>query len=204
MRNIINIFWTIIILTLIISCGGEHTNNNKPTKQETPNALQDDKLDIKSYSRSNDLTEELYQELVDKTPELKNIENEFDIISSKPNDLKDMINHYDIKSNNYYSSANLKATAIIDSLLRMKIISLINSSSKRYITKKAELNSILNQINNNGVTLNDHHNVLKIVLTIPIIEKFQDDNKPDKQEFKNLEKEQEKLILKTDSLTPKY
>ena len=204
MRNIRNIFWTIIILTLIVSCGGGHTDNNKPTKQETPNALQDDKLDIKSYSRSGDLTEELYHELVDKTPALKKLENDLDAFSLKPNDLKDRINQYDNKSNGYYSSANYKVTAITDSLLRMKIILLITLSSKQYTTKKAELNLLLKQINNNGMTLNDHHNVLKIVLTLPIIEKFQDDNKPDKQEFKNLIKEQAKLILKTDSLTPKY
>ena len=198
------IFGIIFILTLIVSCGGGHTDSNKPTKQETPNALQDDNLEIKSYSRSGDLTEELYQELVDKTPALKNLEDDIDAFSSKPNDVKDKFNQYDSKSNSYYSSANYKAMTIKDSLLRMKIISLIKTSSKQYTSKTAELNSLLKQINNNGTTLNDHHNVLKIVLTLPIIEKFQNDNKPDKKEFKSMVKEQEKLILQTDSLTPKY
>jgi hypothetical protein len=204
MRNIRNIFGTIIILTLIVSCGGGHTDDNKPTKQETPNALQDDKLDIKSYSRSGDLTEELYQELVDKTPALKKLEDDLDAFSPKPNDRKDKFNQCDSKSNAYYSSANYKAMAITDSLLRMKIISLIKTSSKQYTSKTAELNSLLKQINNNGTTLNDYHNVLKIVMTLPIIEKFQDDNKPDKKEFKSLVKKQEILIILTDSLTPKY
>ena len=203
MTNFKNFFGTIFILTLLFSCGGGRTNDNA-TKQETPKALQDSKLEIKSYSRSGDLTEELYQELVDKTPALKKLEDDLDAFRPKPNDINEKFNQYNSKSNSYYSSANYKATAITDSLLRMKIVALITTSNKQYSTKTAELNSLLQQISKNGATLNDHHSVLKIVLTLPIIEKYQDDNKPDKKEFKNLINEQENLILRTDSLTPKY
>jgi hypothetical protein len=179
-------------------------DNNATTKQETPVALQDDKLEIKSYSRSSDLTEELYQELVDKTPALKKLEDDLDAFGPKPIELTDKFNKYDSKSNSYYSSANNKATAISDSLLRMKILALITTSSNQYSAKTAELNSLLKQISKNGSTLNDHHSVLKIALTLPIIEKYQDDNKLDKKEFENLIKQQENLIEKTDSLIPNY
>ena len=204
MTNFKNIFGIIFILTLLVSCGGGQTENNKPTQQETPKALQDSKLEIKSYSRSGDLTEELYQELVGKTPALKKLEDDFDAFIPKPNDLKDKFNQYDSKSNSYYNSANYKATAISDSLLKKKIISLIMTSNNKYSAKTAELNSLLKQISKDGATLNDHHSVLKIVLTLPMIEKYQDDNKPNKKEFKDLINQQEKLIIQTDSLTPKY
>ena len=204
MTNFKNIFGIIFILTLLVSCGGGQTENNKPTQQETPKALQDSKLEIKSYSRSGDLTEELYQELVGKTPALKKLEDDFDAFILKPNDLKDKFNQYDSKSNSYYNSANYKATAISDSLLKKKIISLIMTSNNKYSAKTAELNSLLKQISKDGATLNDHHSVLKIVLTLPMIEKYQDDNKPNKKEIKDLINQQEKLIIQTDSLTPKY
>lgn len=204
MTNFKNIFGIIFILTLLVSCGGGQTENNKPTQQETPKALQDSKLEIKSYSRSGDLTEELYQELVGKTPSLKKLEDDLDAFIPKPNDLKDKFNQYDSKSNSYYNSANYKATAISDSLLKKKIISLIMTSNNKYSAKTAELNSLLKQISKDGATLNDHHSVLKIVLTLPMIEKYQDDNKPNKKEFKDLINQQEKLIIQTDSLTPKY
>ena len=204
MTNFKNIFGTIFILTLLVSCGGGQTENNKPTQQETPKALQDSKLEIKSYSRSGDLTEELYQELVGKTPALKKLEDDLDAFIPKPNDLKDKFNQYDSKSNSYYNSANYKATAISDSLLKKKIISLIMTSNNKYSAKTAELNSLLKQISKDGATLNDHHSVLKIVLTLPMIEKYQDDNKPNKKDFKDLINQQEKLIIQTDSLTPKY
>ena len=198
-----NIFGTIFILTWLVSCGGQ-TDNNKPTQQETPKALQDSKVEIKSYSRSGDLTEELYFELVDKTPALKKLEDDLDAFRPIPNEFKDKFNQYDRKSNSYYSSTNYKASAIADSLLKKKIIALITTSNKKYSTKTAELNSLLKQISKNDATLNDHHSVLKIVLTLPIIEKYQDDNKPNKKEYKDMVNHQEKLILQIDSLTPKY
>ena len=205
MKKNSNILWTLLISTLLLSCGGGgQTDNNKPTKQETPKALQDDKLEIKSYSRSSDLTEELYQELVDKTAQLKKFEDDLAAFRPKPNDLNEKFIKYDGKSNGYYSSANYKATAISDSLLRMKIISLITTSNKKYASKTAELNSLIKQISKNGSTLNDQHTILKIVLTLPLIEKYQDDNKPNKKEFEDLIKEQEKLIIQADSLIPKY
>jgi hypothetical protein len=204
MTKIKKFIGTVFILTLLFSCGNKQIGDNATTKQETPKALQDDKLEIKSYSRSGDLTEELYQELVGKNPALKKLEDDLDAFRPKPNELTDKFNKYDSKSNSYYSSANYKAAAITDSLLRMKILSLITTSNKQYSTKTAELNSLLKQIAKNGATLNDHHSVLKIVLTLPMIEKYQDDNKPDKKEFKNLIKQQEDLIERTDSLTPNY
>jgi len=204
MARIKNFMGTIFILTLLLSCDNKRMDNNATTKQETPVALQDDKLEIKSYSRSSDLTEELYQELVDKTPALKKLEDDLDAFGPKPIELTDKFNKYDSKSNSYYSSANNKATAISDSLLRMKILALITTSSNQYSAKTAELNSLLKQISKNGSTLNDHHSVLKIALTLPIIEKYQDDNKLDKKEFENLIKQQENLIEKTDSLIPNY
>jgi len=204
MARIKNFMRTIFILTLLLSCDNKRMDNNATTKQETPVALQDDKLEIKSYSRSSDLTEELYQELVDKTPALKKLEDDLDAFGPKPIELTDKFNKYDSKSNSYYSSANNKATAISDSLLRMKILALITTSSNQYSAKTAELNSLLKQISKNGSTLNDHHSVLKIALTLPIIEKYQDDNKLDKKEFENLIKQQENLIEKTDSLIPNY
>lgn len=204
MRKIKNFIGTVFSLILFISCGNNQTENNATTKQETPEALLDNKLEIKSYRSAGDLTEELYQELVDKTPALKKLEDDLDASGPMSNELTDKFNKYDSKSNSYYSSANYKAAAIEDSLLRMKIVALITTSNKQYATKTAELNSLLKQISKNGATLNDHHSVLKIVLTLPMIEKYQDDNKPDSKEFMYLIKQQEDLIERTDSLIPNY
>lgn len=194
---------TVFALVIILSCG-RGTDNNNQTNQETPKALQDDKPVIKSYSRSgSDLTEELYAELVDKSQTLKNLENDLFAFIPKPNDLKEKFDKYNNKSNSFYNSTDYKLTSITDSLLKKKILAIITTSKNKYAKKTTELNSLLNIISQNGATLNDHHTVMKIVLTLPLIEKYQNDNLPDKKEFIDLIKEQEKLIKRIDSNMPK-
>lgn len=184
------------------SCGNRKNNSDKP---ETPKALQDDNLEIKSYSRSwSDLTEELYQELVDKTPALKKLEDDIAAFNKKPNELAEKFNTFDGKSNNYYLSANTKASTITDSLLKNKMLLLITNSQNQYLSKTAEHNSLLTLVSQKSTNLNDQHSVLKIILTLPIIEKFQNDDIPDKKEFLDLLKKQQELIDQTVSLIPKY
>ncbi len=195
---------TVFALILILSCC-KRTNNDKKTEQETPKALQEEKLAIKSYSRSNsNLMEELYAELVEKSSKLKDIENDLDALRIKPKKQSEEFETYDSKSTSYYNSLDYKVTAIKDSLLRMKIQTLIKTSKNQYKYKTAGLNSLLKLISQNSTTLNDHHIVLKIVLTLPLIEKYQNDNLPGKKELMDLIKEQEKLIKRIDSLTPKF
>lgn len=192
------------ILALLISCGADQNNTTKPKKPETPEALQDNTLEIKSYSRSSNLTDELYQELVDKTPALKKLEEDLEALSLKPSELNQQFQKYDSKSYTYYNDAKYTAAAIKDSVLKGRMLDLIATSNKRYANKTSELNSLLEQISKNTSTLNDQHVVLKMVLSLQVIEKYQDDNKPDKKEFKDLIKQQENLILQTKNLTPKY
>jgi hypothetical protein len=188
----------------MFSCGGKRIEN-KPTEQETPKALQDDKLDIKSYSRSkSDLAEVLYLELVDKSPELKKLEDDLGTLNSKASDLETKFNTYNQKSDSYYNSAKEKTAAITDSLLRKKIIALITNSQNLYSNKTASVNSLRKLISDNSSTINDSYSVLKIVLTLQLIEKYQNDNLPDKKDFNEFIKDQEKLIQRTASLTPKY
>lgn len=204
MANLKNFLGTILIGSLVLSCSNGEADAHQTAPQETPKALQDGEYEIKSYSRSNDLIEEVYQEIVDKTPALKKLEDDLDAFRSKPNELGTKFNEYDDKSHKYYNSANAKVSTISDSILRKKIVAHIAASSKMYSQNTAELNALLKQIAKNDITLQDHHSVLKVIITLPIIEKYQADNKPGQKEFDNLIKQQEHLIMRTDSLTPKY
>lgn len=202
MPNVKNIFSASLISMMLVSCGEKKSDTSLPINQEVPKALQEGSLEIKRYTSSRDLTEELYQELVDKTPVLKKLEEDLNALSTRPIDLKDKFNQYDYKSSGYYNSATNKASSISDSLLKNKIIALIKQRQQTYTSKTEELNALLKQMSHNGTTLKDHHAVLKIVMTLPIIEKYQDENKPDKKEFKNVLRDQDNLILKIDSLIP--
>ena len=193
----------IIMLSLIIltSCGGNETNKENP-KNEIPEALQEESLDLKSYSKSDNLTEELYKELVANNQELKNLETEIDEFN--PEEIKNKFYKYNSKSINYYQSAKNQAEIITDSVTKNKIINLIKKSNKKYVGKTAELNGLLKSIAEKENSINDYHNILKIILTIPIIEKYQNKNLPAKSEFENVLRKENNLIEKTKKFTPNY
>ncbi|MBI3220167.1 MAG: hypothetical protein HYZ44_11700 [Bacteroidetes bacterium] len=193
-----------IVSVLAASCTMQQAENNKPVRQETPKALQENKIDIKSYGRSGNLIEELYAELAGNSLELKRLDEDMEALRPKENELAENFEAYDNKSSSYYASANNKALTITDSLLRKKMSALIEASNNRYSKDTEELNLLLKQIAKNSTTINDHYSILKIVLTLPIIEKYQGENKPGKQDFTNLINEQQQLIKRTDSLTPAY
>jgi hypothetical protein len=190
-------------LTIFFSCGDGHSDHNASKKKETPAALQDSKSEI-SYGRSKyDLMEDLYEELVEKSPELKKLEEDLEAFKSKSDEITYKFNKYEDKSNSYYSSADYKITKIKDGLLRKKMAALISESKNKYSKNTAELKSLLKLISQNNTTLDDHHSVLKIIVTLPVIEKYQSESLPDKGEFKKLIREQERLIGQEDSLSSK-
>jgi hypothetical protein len=202
MKNLTTYFLAFLILQVLVSCGRKEENNSTPEK-EIPGPLQEKKSLSNYRNIRSDLAEELYSELVSKSPELKKFEDDLISLSAKPNELADKFNIYNNKSEGYYYSVVNKANTINDSLLKKRILALISTRKDNYTTKTADLNSLLKQIENNNSTLADYHTVLKILLTFPIIETYQNENLPDKKEFKTLIKQQENFIRQTDNLTPK-
>jgi len=167
-------------------------------------ALQENDINIRKYSRSGDMIEELYTELVENTPELKSLENDLELSNKNRIDILDVFDQYNGKSNNYYSIARRKSSDITDSILKKKIMNVISLSHSKYSDKTKDVTGLIEQISINRSTLNDHHEVMKIMLTLPVIEKYQNKNNPNPDLFKNMIKEQNKLIHKVDSITPNY
>jgi hypothetical protein len=195
----------IISLTIFVFSGCGHKKNKQDAKQETPEALQESKLDIISYSRSgNDLVEKLYRELAGKSTELQKLGADLDEYNDKLDNVNELFSKYNGKSDSYYSSAGNMANSISDSLLRKKMKTFISTSIDKYDKKTAELNALLKLISQSNANLRDVHTVLKIVLTLPEIEKYQNDKLPSNNEFKQLTKEQEKIIEEVKKLTPQY
>lgn len=191
----------ILSLLILSSCGGKETND-KNSKNDTPEALQEGSIDLKRYSKRNDLAEELYQELATKNPELKSLETDLEEFS--PEETQQIFYKYDSKSSDYYLSAKYKAAIIADTVMKNKIIALLKKSNDKYVGKTAELNGLLKTIGKTNSSINDYHNVLKIVLTIPLIEKYQNENLPKNSEFEKTINYENKLIERTKKLTPKF
>ncbi len=185
---------------MIVSCDG-NKNDSRNSKVQNPEALQDD-IKLKSLSkRGGNLIDELYMELVEKTPELKKLETELDTFQETPSITQDVFYNYNGKSNRFYSSAAGFANQITDSVSKKRILALIKKSNEKYDLESKEINDLVKQISNSQNSIQDNHNILKIVLTIPLIEKYQKENLPKKKEFLKTISEQKALNKKITEIT---
>ena len=160
--NKLNIFLSIILL---ISCQ-DKTSNIKTN--EEPKAFQEESIGLGRFKSRDNLVNNLYQELVDKSPKLKALEDELNGLD--PRDTTSIFHDYDNKSDNYYRSAIGQMEGIRDSILKKKIQNLIEKSSDQYGSKKAELESLVSTINEKRTEITNYHTALKIILTLPLIE----------------------------------
>lgn len=186
-------------LILLISC---RENETIHVSKEEPKAFEEKTIEIGRFRKGGDLVDDLYQELVEKSPELKALENELSEIN--PRDTTAIFYNYDQKSDDYYNSVESHINGIRDSVMKQKMINLITKSNDKYTSQKAELLSLIKTINLKRSEINDYHNVLKIVLTIPLIEQYQKQHLPNKSPFEKVIEKENQLLEKTKSITPKY
>ena len=193
----------VFILLAFTSCDSPHIQE-KP-QQETPKALEDKSIssDIVLKRGSGDLVESLYQELEDKSPELKDLENKIENLSKNEPDSTESFYKYNGKNKSYYASAENHVTQIGDSVLRGKMKKLIESSLTSYKAGISRHNDLLKSIGENDLTLADLHVVLKICRTLPLIQSYQRNNLPTTKSMEDFSRQLEQTIKYMDTLTKK-
>lgn len=186
------------------SCYNKKHNQHQNENNEVPEALQEDK---KSFSLSkrvpDDLVEELYSELEKENPVLQQLADKIEELQEKKKDSSEAFLDFDNKNNRYYADASHHNSLIQDSALKLRIQMLINNSLEQY-ANRAQLNKkFLQLLNNKNVTLNDLHEALKLIKTLPVIEKYQQTNLPVTNPLASTIHEYDETIQKADSLTKK-
>jgi hypothetical protein len=186
----------LLILLTFVSCNNSKKQENKEQKQETPQALQKkNSIELISNGRGyGDLIENLYSELADKTPELKELETKIELLSSSKSDSCKEFQEYNQKSKSFYHSANYHITEISDSILRTKMKELIASSLTKYNSKIFQHTELLKSIDQKTTTLNDLHEILKITASLSLIEKYQSENLSTKNPMNEYLKQLDKVI----------
>lgn len=188
---------------ILVSCD-RSKQENRNSNVENPEALQDN-IKLKNLTkRGGNLVDNLYSELVEKTPELKKLETELEAFQETPSETQNIFQNYDGKSNRFYGNATGFANQITDSLSKKRILAFIKKSNEKYDSESKELKELVKQISNSQNSIQDNHNILKIVLTIPLIEKYQKENLPKKNEFLEIIAKQKALNQKIKQKTPKY
>lgn len=195
----------IIILAIIVLTLATCTNNRNQDnpKQETPKALEDksSSYEIVSKRDYDDLVESLYSELVSKDIDLKRLEDKIKELSKHKNDNKELFDKFDGKNQSYFNYADRHVLAIQDSLAREKIKNIVASQLTKYNSRITKHNELLKLIEAKKMTIADLHNVLKIVRTLPLIDKYQKDNLPSTKPFEDFIKQQDETIKLADTLS---
>ena len=188
-------FFALIISLLLSSC--------QARKRETPAILEGKKIDVSSIykKRGADLVDALYEELVNNSNDLKKLEQEIKEMKVTWPDSLEEYKTYHEKSAQYYESAEKKANSITDTSLRQSILDLIRKSRRNYRDSIATLSNLDSLVKKRAATIDNLHQLVKLMSTLPVIEEFQHSNRPDTFAAEGLTRRMEELITKLDSLT---
>lgn len=69
-----------------------------------------------------------------------------------------------------------------------------NASSQEYQYKTVRQRALTGQINQQSLALSDYYEALKVLITIPLIEKYQDDNLPEDSLYLRIIRDQKDLV----------
>lgn len=197
-------FLSLVTLLFGVSCDTEQKKEIVETKQITPIEITKENSLSSGNRSSGDAIQEIYDKLVENNPNLKRLEIDLESLGSNVNTLNQKFEDYDKTSKRYYSSVKYRIASISDSLLKREMEKLISSSLGTYSAKTSTVKSILQQIKNREITINDYHSILKIVLSLSVIEKYQNDNLRDSKSFKIVITVQDTIINQIKGLIPKY
>jgi hypothetical protein len=156
------------------------------------------------YKRDENLVEKLYQDLIQKRPELKQFELKMDSFSIQEPKTTHIFTEFNEKSERYYHAAENEGRGLQDTLLRKEVRLWLEKSRGSYKNQTAEWTSLLKALNDKDVRLSDYHHLLKIHLTLPLIEEYQKKRLPPTEEVQKLFLQQAVLQKQMDSLMQKW
>ncbi len=187
----------LFIFTFSSSCNNSPSQDTE--KLETPKALEDKNASLEYATKrwNNDLVESLYNELVSKNIDLKQLEEQIDALKNNLSDTTKAYDRFNQKNQSYLSSAESHISEIQNAALKSKMKALIASNRTSYNTSILKHDELLKIMTDKNLTIADLHNMLKIVKTLPLIEKYQKDNLPSTkplERYINSQNEAKKLL----------
>lgn len=192
-----------LLFITMLSCNSPRAEHNP--KPETPKALEEknSSLEIVTKRGADDLVAGLYNELAEKTPELKQLEERIANLHESKSDSTASFDHFNEKNLGYYETADIYINQIQDSVLKSNIKNLVAGSLAKYNASVSQHNNILKTIETKELTLNDLHLILKLTRTLPLMEQYQKDNKPSTKSMEGFYKELDGTVRYADTLVKK-
>jgi uncharacterized protein YjaG (DUF416 family) len=140
------------------------------------------------------LVDELYDKTVDKNAALQDIESSIKkYYDKKENAIKDF-KKYDYYNTRFYTDAKTKLSDIKDSTSKEKAKKLIAASEASYIAKVTAFNNKISTLEKNEMLLTSVHELFKITITTPLIEKYQTEELPNINILQGVDTELKNII----------
>lgn len=179
----------IIVAGLLLSCSGEEKAPGE-LESETPEAIEVvssyDILSSKSRGWTDNIIERLYQEAIEKNKEVEAL-NQF--IQKANNTYVDSLIDYKKYLNineEYWETANDYISQITDTTLRKSMKELFDQSELTYCDSKNNLINIKDKIDIEKEHFDNQVVFLKLAVTLPMIENYQRNEKPDSTTLKEV------------------
>lgn len=192
--------FVLLLLSLVfLSCNlrtnrtSTDSDNNK--EKEIPKVLLEEKDESSSRIKSsNDLVEEIYDDILKNNEKLKKLDESINENNKKMyNALKDF-EDYKRKSAQYYSSAESGALNITDSILSSKVKLDIANSKIKYEKLIQDLSNADSLIRDLSIKIKENYKAFKIQKTLPVIEKYQKEKIVNGKTMDEFIQEEKKLL----------
>ena len=192
----------IFCLATLLSCNSKRNDQQQNNIPETLQGNKKSSVAIFSKRGFDDLVDDLYSEKLEKDQVLKKIDRELKELRENLDDSISDFSNFKEKNNNYYSSANQHLGNIHDSTLNNEIRLILTNSKNRFTQKISYLSSLEKLLNEQENTATDKYAVIKILITLGMMESYQDAAplaKPIESvlnKFKSINKEMDSIINK--------
>lgn len=198
-------FRTYLIIPLLLlglfSCSDvEVKNDQEQQKKELPKALDGgDILDYSSYRRVS-LINQIYEDLLSENQELRDLEKKLEDLSDNKLEIVAEFRSFFETNDLYYQEGLNLVNEISNDLLSQQADSLLVASQLKYSKKITLATSFMDEIDTLSVQINDYRILLKLIVTLPHIEEFQNQKHPSNSLLKKLIDEQKTLLLEEKDL----
>ena len=194
---------TLLFTALVLALAACTTKANRTHPAEVSKPLDNSYSEIRK-GRYSDLVDQLYADLVKQSADLKQLDARLNNVDEQRSDSTAAYTEFNRQNDNYYTAAERHTGTIRDSVLRAQVLAIVKQSSQRYRQATARHQSLLSSIAEKVRTIEDSHEALKVLLTLPVIQQYQKDARPSTKSMEDLLRELEGLKKEVDALKKKH
>jgi hypothetical protein len=190
----------ILSLVFIFSCNGNRPNQVTAENQnQTPEVLDDAKIEVSSLTKREapNMVQNLFNEAVSKDEQLKNLTDRINGIGKIKTDSLKSYREYFQNNEAYWSSANDYIGMIGDSALRNDLKEIFKDLESKYNAGISKQKALITKIDEKQNLLNDYEIIMKLSVTIPMINTYQKNKMPTLKTLNNVVVMYDTLINET-------